>query len=191
MATFASHGYTGVMKTEREVGVGLWVRPRGVIRYGRRSKRRLSTARRRNGPDAAKVRSRWSILVRVFGHLCAAFVKRGAFFGRKMRAVFGRVKTSISKGLCKTMSHPRTVPSAASDARKSGFAHGRACGDRARPRCATGNDGSGDAKEAQSPGRCKKARGVTRFGRPRCATGCVPTTSRKRNRPDAAKKPAG
>ena len=58
LATFASHGYTGVMKSEREVGVGLWVRPRGVTRYGRRSKRRLSTARKRNGPDAAKVRSR-------------------------------------------------------------------------------------------------------------------------------------
>ena len=105
---------------------------RGVTRFGRRSKRRLRTARGRNGPDAAKVRSRWSILVRVFGRVCGPRVERGAFFGRKMRAVFGRVKTSISKELCKTMSHRGTVPSAASDARKSGFAHGRACGDRAR-----------------------------------------------------------
>ena len=103
LATFASHGYTGVMKSEREVGVGLWVRPRGVTRYGRRSKRRLVTARKRNGPDAAHMQSRWSILVRVFGHVCGPWVHRGAFFRRKMRAVFGRVKTRTREGPCKTM----------------------------------------------------------------------------------------
>ena len=40
---------------------------RGVPRFGLRSKRRLSTAGKRNGPDAAKMPSRRSILERAFG----------------------------------------------------------------------------------------------------------------------------
>ena len=50
--------------------------------------------------------------LRVFGHLCGPWVERGAFLRRKLRAVFGRVKTLTREEPCRTMSHPRRVPRA-------------------------------------------------------------------------------
>ena len=91
----------------------------GVSRFGLRSKRRLSTAGKRNGADAAKMLSRWSILVRVFVLFCGPLVYRRAFFRRSFGTVFGRAKTHTREEPCKTCSTRGRCPARPAKRRNS------------------------------------------------------------------------
>ena len=78
--------------------------PRGSGRFGEKVGRGLSG---------------WSILGRIFGHLCTALVYRGAFFRRHFGAVFERAKFRLKRRVrmsrarrCESMSHWRRVPRA-------------------------------------------------------------------------------
>ena len=109
LATFARHWYTGVrvldailerfLSTQKhrsrwslaELCSTRGGRPARGSEAGFEQGHRGVRSRRgeklgRNGPDAAKRRSGWSILARIFGHLCTALVYREAFFGRNFGA---------------------------------------------------------------------------------------------------------
>ena len=72
-------------------------------------KRVLRTARRSNGPDGARRLPGWSILVRIFGHLCTALVYREAVFGRNFGADSEHAKATILEEQCTAMSRPRMM----------------------------------------------------------------------------------